>query len=939
MKARAWVLASCVAATSGCSVESLTGPPDGLAPIGGGGAPGGAEGGAAGVGGAGSGGSPGKAGGGGAAAQGGAAAVGGASSGGSAGKASGGAAGSSAGAGGSLGGTGGTAAGAAGSDAGAGGAAAGAAGKAGSSAGGASAGMGGASAGGGGSGIGGSTAGSAGAGGSPGGAAGAAGAGGGTFCGDGTKDPGEECDGADLGAATCASVVAQPTATGTLGCTAGCKLDASKCAYCGNGIVDNDESCDGAAVGSASCVLLSGKVGAPGCTASCTLDAADCSDCGAGQAGAPWPQHGRCPSHQGQSAYVGSQDGAPRWKASLGGQIRGTPVVAANGTIYVGTDDNVFHEVHPDGTTGWTFTANGPLYTTAAIGADGTIYVASFGGTLYALSPAGAKLWELQAGERAPTIGPDGTIYVGSADGHVYAINPAGTQKWKAIVGGPASAVALGPDGTVYAGAADKKLHALHPDGTASWTFTAADIVNVPTIGIDGVVYVGSNDGLLHAIDTVTKTERWSYAVPNAVLEAPVIADDGTIYFGADDDRMHALRPNGKQVWQYATMGNVWAEAMLGRDGLVYFASESGRAFAFAPDGTSAWISPILAQYTFGGPSMASDGTVYVGASDGSLYAFGPGPKPGKSCAASGPGRDDCGKTSDHDCCATRSVPGGTFARSYDATPKFADPSFVASVSTYDLDTYEVTVGRFRAFVSAVLGGYKPPAAAGKHLHLAGGQGVTDDGGTHEQGWDAAWNAKLATTAAAWNTSLACGAGSSWTPSPTSSERRPIGCITWYEAYAFCVWDGGFLPTEAEWNYAAAGGAEQRVYPWSTPPNDAAIDCAHANFTPMSGACAGGAVDVGTLLPGLGKWGQTDLAGNVWEWTLDLRNGSSTAGAAPYATTTCTNCAHLSSSTLGRTNRGGSYGDDPTLLAAGDRNFGSADSRDPLVGVRCARPR
>ena len=68
-----------------------------------------------------------------------------------------------------------------------------------------------------------------------------------------------------------------------------------------------------------------------------------------------------------------------------------------------------------------------------AIGADGTIYVGSDDNNLYAINPNGTQKWAFPTGMTivsSPAIGADGTIYVGSYDNNLYAINQDGTQKW-----------------------------------------------------------------------------------------------------------------------------------------------------------------------------------------------------------------------------------------------------------------------------------------------------------------------------------------------------------------------------------------------------------------------------------------------------------------------------------------------------------------------------
>jgi sulfatase modifying factor 1 len=296
------------------------------------------------------------------------------------------------------------------------------------------------------------------------------------------------------------------------------------------------------------------------------------------------------------------------------------------------------------------------------------------------------------------------------------------------------------------------------------------------------------------------------------------------------------------------------------------------------------------------------------------------------SCAPGGKGMNDCGSGS-ASCCASPEIPGGTYDRSYDGLVSGnLSTAYPAMVSGFRLDQYEVTVGRFRQFVGAVVDGWLPQAGSGKHTHLNEGHGLNATGGGFEGGWDASWNGDLATTQSGWTNDLSCdNPDQTWTPSPGNNEKLPIGCESWYAAYAFCIWDGGFLPSEAEWDYAAAGGSEQRAYPWSLayPPGSTAISCTNANFS----VCPAEAPNaVGSESPaGDGKWGQSDLGGNVWEWNLDWYAG--------YVTP-CTDCVNLTADTT-RVVRGGGFGTVTTGLLASGR-YSVASGRDD-VGIRCAR--
>jgi len=335
------------------------------------------------------------------------------------------------------------------------------------------------------------------------------------------------------------------------------------------------------------------------------------------------------------------------------------------------------------------------------------------------------------------------------------------------------------------------------------------------------------------------------------------------------------------------------------------------------------------------------------------------------SCAPGGPGMTNCspGGSGTESCCTSLEVTGGTYYRAYDAddagrllAPDSGFPALApdggptaeadpATVSSFRLDKYLVTVGRFRQFVSAWSGGagWLPPAGSGKHVHLNGGAGLVSAGqpGTYEPGWVASDDASVAPT----SSNLACALdyfygtpSGTWTVSPGANESLPINCVNWFEAYAFCIWDGGFLPSEAEWEYAAAGGSQQRAYPWgSKDPGTgnafAIYGCYYPSGSPdassLTFTCSSVAniAPVGTAIRGAGLWGQLDLAGDVWVWNLDL--------FAAYLA--CTDCADFTA-TDGRLLHGGSFrGPKDFLVPVAIQDIAGSDYRGSDLGFRCAR--
>jgi len=197
-------------------------------------------------------------------------------------------------------------------------------------------------------------------------------------------------------------------------------------------------------------------------------------------------------------------------------------------------------------------------------------------------------------------------------------------------------------------------------------------------------------------------------------------------------------------------------------------------------------------------------------------------------------------------------IPDGSFMMGDANGQDMEKPVHVVEVDAFYMDTHEVTIGEYRKYVDAT--NYVTDAEKKDGCYIWGGEEWVKTEGINWR-FDEFGKTHKA-----------------------EKDNYPVTHLSWNDANAYAQWAGKRLPTEAEWEYAARGGAKGYKYAWGNDPlgAEAVANVSDENLIkvvtswPYTKGYDDGyifASPVGSFAPN--SFGLYDMAGNAWEWCAD----------------------------------------------------------------------
>ncbi len=277
------------------------------------------------------------------------------------------------------------------------------------------------------------------------------------------------------------------------------------------------------------------------------------------------------------------------------------------------------------------------------------------GGTLATLSPLATNDDCLDLGtQTSADINTDALVTFDAVAGTVYSVlvdhtNSDGTDGdsfvltisdaiWQSpSIDEVTSSPAVASDGSVYFGSTDGAVYGIGSDGVRKWRYDIGEAFDgsSPAIGSDGTIYIGANNGYLYALNPNSSSQRlrWRFSAGGPITSTPAIGADGTIYV-RDDTTLYAIKNTEiafLRKWTYplneSTTGGTYASPTVAPDGTVYVGTTGGDFLALKDSGS---IATLKWKFTADGDiytsaAIGADGAIHFATLSGTVYALEPG--------------------------------------------------------------------------------------------------------------------------------------------------------------------------------------------------------------------------------------------------------------------------------------------------------------------------
>ncbi|MCF8053562.1 MAG: PQQ-binding-like beta-propeller repeat protein [Desulfobacterales bacterium] len=233
-------------------------------------------------------------------------------------------------------------------------------------------------------------------------------------------------------------------------------------------------------------------------------------------------------------------------------------------------------------------------------------------------------------------------LYFTSNNGYLHELNPetgtpnAGTNFPRWLEDTAEASPALDSRGYIYNPGDNNYLNVFTPTGSwAWWDYVYADAKSSPVIDSNDVVYFGDNEGDFYAYEVTcggscSWSRKWRYPIGDKDIKCTpdLSPDEKTVYFvSTQANYLYAVdTADGTLNWQFDLYGISNSSPTVADDGTIYIGGDGGSGvgylFAVNPDGSQKWRYDFYPTNPHSRPALGPDGTIYIGNDDDYLYAI-----------------------------------------------------------------------------------------------------------------------------------------------------------------------------------------------------------------------------------------------------------------------------------------------------------------------------